>query len=94
MEVREARNAPTLGAFSFASSIGFSRASTESRTEIAPSSFPARAPKAKREKEKRRDEENHRVRAIDCRYMRGYSRSNHQVPLLRLYIIRLMQQFA
>ena len=46
MEVREARNAPTLGAFPFASSIGFSRASTESRTEIAPSSFPARAPKA------------------------------------------------
>lgn len=49
MEVREARNAPAVGAFPSASSIGFSRASTESRTENAPSSFPARAPKAKRE---------------------------------------------
>lgn len=46
MEVRDARNAPTLGAFPFASSIGFSRASTESRMGIAPSSFSARAPKA------------------------------------------------
>lgn len=94
MEVRDARDAPILGAFPYASSIGFSRASTDSRMGIAPSSFPARETKAKRGRRSERDEENHRVRAIDCRYMRGNRRSGYQVSLLRIYIIRFMQQFA
>ena len=45
MSVRDARNAPAMGAFPFVRLIGFSRASTDSRTGTVPSSFPARAPK-------------------------------------------------
>jgi len=52
--VHEARNALAMGVFPFVRLTGFSRASTESRTEIAPSSFSARETKAKREKEKRK----------------------------------------
>ena len=52
--VHEARDAPAMGAFPFVSLAGFSRAPTESRTGIVPSSFPARETKAKRGKEKRK----------------------------------------
>lgn len=47
MSARDTRNAPTLGAFPFVRLIGFSRASTDSRTGIAPSSFPVRATRSR-----------------------------------------------